>query len=473
MRLRSGLVCLTLCLCCFVFVAISFPGSATLSGSAENVDAVIGHSVLAGETVPGVGHLSWPPHRGVSAAPDSPLGTLIASAAGPQEPTDQRSAIAYTQRFVQGKQQGTFQVSHEYRVPEHLRSLTVRLPPAATVTDKSGFSHAGNGTYEWTGARTAVSLTYRMPANRSHDDGDLRAASGEYAYVDAGEWAIVEQPRPDHHWTWDDQPVGLERSVRVAGEGAAGQRMVYFGPYREYTREAHGQQFRLIVPEATALSVDRRALLDSLAAASDTLRVGDRDDEVFVVAAPTEGVEWQLRGLQRGPADFWVQADEPLATPENVWLHEYVHTRQGYRLAPDLEWTREGTAVYYAALLSLEQGLVSGDAIRARLDSCADGEFGASTLSSPDTWEPGADYCLGALVASDLDRRLRLASDGERSLQTVLRRLNAREQPAAAETFVALLGSVGDGSVAAAGSLYTMTTERPSPSPSPFRGPGS
>ena len=164
------------------------------------------------------------------------------------------------------KQQGTFQASHEYRVPEELRSLRVRLPPAATVTDKSGFSHAGNRTYEWTGARTAVSLTYRMPANRSHDDGDLRAVSDEYAFVDAGEWAIV---------------------------------------------------------------------------------------------------------------------------------------------------------------------------------------------------------------ASDLDRRLRLASDGERSLQTVLRRLNAREQPATAETFVALLGSVGDGSVAAAGSLYTMTTERPSPSLSPFPGPGS
>ncbi|PSQ64125.1 MAG: hypothetical protein BRD21_00310 [Halobacteriales archaeon SW_8_66_22] len=102
------------------------------------------------------------------------------------------------------------------------------FPAGQTSVKQQGtfqVSHAGNGTYEWTGARTAVSLTYRMPANRSHDDGDLRAVSDEYAFVDAGEWAIVEQPQPDHHWTWDDQPVGLERGVRVAGEGAAGQRI--------------------------------------------------------------------------------------------------------------------------------------------------------------------------------------------------------------------------------------------------------
>jgi len=50
-------------------------------------------------------------------------------------------------------------------------------------------------------------------------------------------------------------------------------------------------------------------------------------------------------------------------------------------------------------------------------------------LSNPTTWDGHADYTKGALVAGEIDRRLRAATDGAASLATVLRELNEADEP--------------------------------------------
>lgn len=79
--------------------------------------------------------------------------------------------------------------------------------------------------------------------------------------------------------------------------------MAYLGEYSERIHTANGQRFRLIVPERADLREQPTALFNSLSAASDQLRVGNRDEEVVMIATPTANIDWGIRGLQSGPAE--------------------------------------------------------------------------------------------------------------------------------------------------------------------------
>ena len=371
------------------------------------------------------------------------------------------TTIALTQELrLVPDQTGVYAVGHRYRLPERVGLLEVTLPDGATVTSEHGFVRRDARTYAWDGATERPRIDYRMPANKSVDRDGPIAASGKYRYTDVGEWALVTRPRVSHRWGWSGlEEVELAASMS-AENGATGDVIAFLGDHETYTHEAHGQRFRLIVPDHATLREGPEDVLASLGDASGRLRVGTRDETVFVVAAPTGQVDWGVRGLQTGGSDMWVRDLERLNVPENVWLHEYVHTRQEYTASPDLQWFTEGTATYYAALLALEQDRITFSQFR---DSLATGErtrFETAVLTEPATWEHNANYPVGALVTGELDRRLRLTGE-QRTFQDVLRRLNAQGNIVDADAFEARLRAVGNDSVAAAGRRYTRRTDRP------------
>jgi hypothetical protein len=247
----------------------------------------------------------------------------------------------------------------------------------------------------------------------------------------------------------------------TAERGATGDEIAYLGDYEEHTTTAHGQEFRLIVPDRATLEEPPAEILTAMANASDRLRVGDRDETVFAVAAPTpDGIEWGVRGLQTGDADMWVRDFERLDEANNVWLHEYVHTRQSYTTANDARWITEGSAVYYAALLTLADGRIRYSAFRERL-AFGEGGYGGSVLAQPGTWQGNANYHVGALVAGELDRQLRIATDGTISLQEVVRRMNAKDGPVSASDFATYLRDAGGSDVDRSREQYTTTADRP------------
>ncbi|MGQ4556539.1 hypothetical protein [Halobellus sp. GM3] len=371
--------------------------------------------------------------------------------------------VELTQRLrLVPEQKGIYEIGHRYRLPDRLRRLEVTLPEGATVVSTSGFDRSDGRTYEWDGSTEEPRIDYRLSANRTVDQTGPIGTSGRLTFVDVGEWALVVPPGGAHSWSWvsGGADVGFERSMNAA-EGATGNDIAYLGAYEEYTHTAHGQRFRLIVPASASLEVPPEELFASLSDASDRLHVGDRDETVFVVAAPTlDGVDWGVRGLHTGGSDMWVRDFERLDEADNVWLHEYVHTRQGYTTAADSRWFTEGGAVYYSALLAFEQDRISYETFRERLRRGERDDD--SILARPDTWERNANYHIGALVAGDLDRQTRLGSDGERSLQDVFRRMNAKDGTVNAADVRSFLRDAGGRDVAAAGDRYTTTTDRPS-----------
>ncbi|WP_336023996.1 hypothetical protein [Halobellus salinisoli] len=416
-----------------------------------------------------VGSVGFAPAGAATLGPDgTPDVSQSATAADSVSSTDvdrtsvSDSNVELTQRLrLVPDEPGVYDVTHRYRLPDQLRGLEVTLPPESTVVAASGFDRQEGRTYEWDGSTERPTIDYRMAANRTVEQTGPIGGPGRLTFVDVGEWALITRPGSSHSWSWTGGgDVGLDRSA-VTDEGAIGSTIGFLGPHEEYTHTAHGQTFRLIVPEAADLEESPEELFAAFSDASDRLRVGDRDETVFVVAAPTpDGLQWGVRGLHTGGADVWVRDFERLDEANNVWLHEYVHTRQGYVAADDARWFTEASAVYYAALLSLEAERIDYETFRSRI-AHGEGEYDGSVMTRPDTWRQNANYYVGALVAGELDRRVRLASDGDASLQDVYRRMNARDGEVDAADVRASLRAAGGDDVARLGERYTTTTDRP------------
>jgi hypothetical protein len=338
-------------------------------------------------------------------------------------------AIRIENALRQVDRPGEYGVRTRVELPDRVTELRLEIPETARDVTGTGFSRESETTWVWDRETSTPRLSYRMPANRTREDAGPLEGEGEYLFVGTGEWAIVRTPAIGARWRQTGDELRVTRENVVSGDGAASDRMAYLGPYEEHVHEAHGQRFRLIVPESAELSESPAEIHASLEHASGALRVGDRDGTVFVIAAPTSEIGWSVRGLQTGPADMWVRDLEGTDTATNVWVHEYVHTRQGYAEAPSGRWITEASASYYAALLTLERGGVDFESFRRVLERGERDPQASSVLSRPDTWRNAAEYTKGALVTGEIDRRMRLATDGQETTATVLRRLNAREDP--------------------------------------------
>ncbi len=355
---------------------------------------------------------------------------------------------------------GTYEVTHDYSLAENAALLQVTLPEEASVDAINGFVQRDDRTYEWDGDTDGPSITYRLGANRSVDGSGPIDASGRYLFVDVGDWALVTQPRASHQWGWRGERVGFTTEM-TTDQGVTSDVIAYLGEYDKETYNAHDQEFQLIIPEAASLAEEPSELFASLGDASDSLRVGERDEVVFMVAAPTERVDWGVRGLQTGPADLWVRDFETLDEAANVWLHEYVHTRQGYTAATDFRWFTEATATYYAALLTYEQDRIEFSDLARDLSVGERQRFGQSVLTNPQSWASAADYRLGALVAGAIDKDIREETDGEQSLAEVFRQVNAHEGIVTASDFEESVMRASSEEVSAAASTYTGTTNHP------------
>ncbi len=396
----------------------------------------------------------------------SPGGAVTegATSLGDAPPAQTVYTVTITQEFSRlPDHPGQVQVTRRVNIPETVRSLRTTLPERATVLRTSaGFEAIGGRQYEWDGGASTATITYRLGVNRTGQVSGPEDTGGRFLFADVGDWALFQRPAAPVDVSYrGGTALEFERQTAVDGPGAAGKALVYLGEMASTTRQAHGQQFKLVVPAAASLRESQENIFESVTAASDALRVGDRDEEVLMVAAPTT-IDWSVRGLRAGDSDFYVTANQRVDDPDNVWVHEYVHTRQDFSLGTETKWLGEATATYYAALLTLRQERVTFEEFRRVLSLGANGEYDSVVLANPDTWTRGATYQKGGLVVGELDRRLRLATDSQSDFQAIFRELNERRESLSGEAFRSIVRDHGTAEVASVARRYTTTTEAPS-----------
>ena len=403
------------------------------------------------------------PHTAAGTAPglvsDDSGGGQAAVVAGPQAQTDNSIDITHEFRLTPDEP-GAIEVQWRFAVPDSVAELNTTLPAGAMESSVDGFERR-DGTLVWSESEQATrtpTATFTLAVNETTDDGSPK-------YVDTGDWALVKRPpmaEVGYSYYESAGEPSVTRTNITAGSGVSANAMVYLGEYGMTTRSAHGQEFRLVVPAAATLTEERSDIFDSVTAASDALRVGDRDGTVTMFAAPTS-VPWGVSGLQRGDNAFYTVANRSVDDPNNTWVHEYVHTRQRFNTTAGTEWFIEASAEYYAAQLSLQQGRIDFASFSDSLDNGAERRFDDVVLANPDSWHDLANYNKGGLVAGDIDRRLRLASGGSASLQAVVQRLNSYDSsiPVGQQRFLGAVETAGGSSVADTARRFTETTDGP------------
>ncbi len=354
---------------------------------------------------------------------------------------------------------GEVRVTLTYRIPDRVRSLRAYLVDDGTVTDTDGFDRVNDTAYDWDESTSKPSVTLTFDPNETTSKTGPEAADGRYLFADTGEWALLRQFRTSTGYSYTGSQPDVDRRARTAGPGAVGDRMVFLGEVSTAERTQNGQRFRLVVPEAADLEEPPEAILDSLTNASQSLRIGDRDETVTGFAAPTDRIEWGVRGLATGESEFWVRDNEVLDEPANVWLHEYVHSRQSFRTTAETRWLTEATAQYYAAALTLEQERIDFEQFRRELARGERSTYDDVVLSSPSTWTANANYIKGALGAGRLDLTLREQTDQSETLQQVIRQMNARDGPVTQSDFLGIVEETGGADSRATATGITETSD--------------
>jgi len=294
----------------------------------------------------------------------------------------------------------------------------------AAVTEHRGFERraGGSGTrFVASDGRTRGTVVVEVAAGSSADGGmpvgTDRWSLARVPYV-AAQWSVTGSDETRYARPLGDA-FGALGDTRTA---TYGDRYALVGAQTTTTVEARGQRLDIVRPSGTTLGPGSAAVAASLRAASDDLAVGDRDDTLTLFALPAPA----RAGGESFPArdEAWVNANSAVDSANNVWVHEYVHTRQSFELSGDMTWFREASAEYYAARLTHEQGRISERAMTAHLD----GDGVESPLTDPDAWTTErVPYTKGARVLALLDRNIRRTTDDESTLQDVFRKMNAHE----------------------------------------------
>lgn len=259
--------------------------------------------------------------------------------------------------------------------------------------------------------------------------------------------AVIGQPssqREDHEYAatpqWGFFPVPTHSpatNLTFAGEGFVGDQFILAGPNTVYTASAGCQDIRLIVPQAANLSESPQSIVNSLATASRQFDVGPRYSYVNAYAV-TDPIR---RGGAAETHEFWVHDSATFEFGSefrggvilaNTWLHEYTHTRQLFvanssvRLGDQMWWFTEASASYYAVELTTRQQYAGPCEYTRYFWNVSRTRIGQVVLSNQNQWGPNerGQYRKGAVVLSALDQRIRNETNGQRTLDDVVYRMN-------------------------------------------------
>lgn len=362
---------------------------------------------------------------------DDPASTITS-------PPAERINITYTLRHAPNRT-GQVLVTANITLPPSVSSFQVSPPDDARVHRTHGFQHDKGGAvaWEWNGSQRRVSITYLASVNTSAD--------GDTESVGTGEWALFDWRTVGLDWEYERMNDGNETEpvevARVAGQGVAGPNFAYLGASQSYTRTVDGTTIRLIVPKHAQPASRPQTMVSVLANAERSLQMGAQTSHVDVFIAPPPISVSGLSGgvVQNGRHDMLVHQSTTLATPDNVLLHEYIHTKQAYTTNEEMGWITEASAEYYGAVLTYRQGLVSFEEFHSYTVSET---YPSASLSDTASWSSSrVGYIKGMRTLAALDAKIRTLSNGTRSLEDVFRRLNQHEGTVTYEVFASYVAN--------------------------------
>lgn len=331
---------------------------------------------------------------------------------------------------------GTLEVEISYHIGDEVSEMEpILVEPNLDVVELNGFQQEDDNTYAWDQTTSQPSIVAHIPENRS------TSTIPGYEYAATDDWWLSGWVRTNLRWTSPADADQIKRRVFVQSDGEnsiSGRMMVYVGDHETESFQSSREEFTLVDTAFAHPEQSNDEIKSALTDASNMFDGGGDDEPVtvFVVTDPIRG-----GGLTAGQSsDFWIH-EQSLAPGKTTLLHEYVHSRQTAPRGDAIKWTTEGEPQFYEFLLGLKQGAIDYHDFHESLGG-ADETYSDAVLSQPDTWEgTDANYDLGALTIAVLDEKIRDASGGSGSYETVFREKNSLSvgDELSADTFDAMI----------------------------------
>lgn len=244
----------------------------------------------------------------------------------------------------------------------------------------------------------------------------------------------------DHGWAILDRSA-LPSALKDVDDAAAG--VVEFGEWalvgrmRAATVSIDGARLRVVSPAGRDVDPRRKAGFLAEFLSPYSLAPNAASQSVTIVSVPRS---MGSRGLMY-PDDTGYVTRQAFwdGDVESVWIHEFVHARQDFRLTAEMDWFTEASAEYLSYRVMEEQyEEVSEADVRARFESI--GAYVGTELANHSTWRGSdADYHKGASLLYAVDSEIRAGSDGEHTLIDAFRAMNERERPVSVDAFVRIV----------------------------------
>lgn len=280
-------------------------------------------------------------------------------------------------------------------------------------TDAGG----GSGTvYRWDGESENASVTFTVSTSD---------ASG----VVTDEYAFIPTPFVQALWVRGDEsgyssgvmmgsaagdPVQVG-NMSVVGSGVVGEGYLYVGEYTETTVENDYTEIRVVEIAGAESSIDYEEAATTFGRAQPYLR-GEAPERAKVFVVPDPFVK--SGETSRYTSEFWIHEDVSMDTPENLWLHEYIHVQQPtYSFGEKMEWYPEAVTTYQTVSLSVQFGYANESEAERYLKQV---KYDEAVLTNSSTWPSDrVRYTKGAVAVKNLDSSIRESID-EKTLQDVL-----------------------------------------------------
>lgn len=330
-------------------------------------------------------------------------------------------------------------------VDGRLVRMRIRLDPAryGHVRGEGALRRDGDR-WTWEPPRTGGTFGYQVRI-------DHRRGSGGYDARVAGDWALLRG---------DDLVPPLQATVTRGADSSARLRLVLpdgWSAETPYARSRDGKSFVVVDPQRRMDRPKGWMVLGRIGVRRDTVagmrvavaapRGHDARRNDLLAFITTLGPELRhafgtlpprllvvlagdpmWRGGLSGNASLYLHAERPLVSGNgsSTPAHELVHVVTRLHAADGDDWIVEGIAEYYSIELLRRAGLTSDRRAARALDWMRRHGDGVQRLHG--------NHASGPLTAravtlfAELDREIRQASDGQRDLDDVVRRLMPRRE---------------------------------------------
>lgn len=290
------------------------------------------------------------------------------------------------------------------------------------VRDATGFRR-DDSQYRWRGTSNA-SLTYTFEESNTTStvlDGGAQFSAGD-------NWTLAPLPAVSY--------ASVNYTIRPDGvTPASGFRtsVVYVGNLSTVDTQIGCQNVTVHYPPNVNRST-AAAVADSYNVTSHEFPLGTRYEAVSTLVTP-----WDMGVGGYTIGNFVTVNPRGNVGVETIAVHEYIHTRQRNRYAPEMRWLTEAIPSYYMFNLRYRAGETSRTEYALQLhgfDDQAQWNQPFETETTPN------HYFRGAVTLAALDWEIRAATNGTHSLLDVVARMNDMEGPITRSQFEMALSSV-------------------------------